>query len=134
MPRFWDLFSVGLEARKGWIGAGFVRLAREFGVGKVRVGGLTSIFAGKFEFLQPQEQKEKQQQGQKQKKAWADCVLVIPPIAKVRDGWGTGRLWLGEEDRQQQRQKQKATAKARTNAGVLRLAQKDTRSGRISIC
>ena len=49
MPRFSDLFFARLNARKGWIGAGFVRLVRDFVVGKMRVGGLTSVFAGKFE-------------------------------------------------------------------------------------
>jgi hypothetical protein len=44
MPRFWDLFLVGRNAWKGWIDAGFVRLDRGFGVGKMRVGGLTSVF------------------------------------------------------------------------------------------
>jgi hypothetical protein len=44
MPRFWDLFFWGLDVRKGWIGAGFVGLWRNFGVGKMLIGGLTSVF------------------------------------------------------------------------------------------
>jgi hypothetical protein len=44
MPRFGDLFFARLKSRKGWIGAGFVRFVRDFGVGKMRVGGLTCVF------------------------------------------------------------------------------------------
>ena len=49
MPRFWDLFFGVMNARKGWIGAGFVRGGCLFQVGKTRVGGLTRVFTGKFE-------------------------------------------------------------------------------------
>jgi hypothetical protein len=49
MPRFQDLFFGGLDARKGWIGAGFVRFGLGFGVRKTRFGGLTRDFAGKVE-------------------------------------------------------------------------------------
>ena len=51
MPRFWDLFSLVLNARKGWIGAGFVRCGCLFLAGKMRVGGLTRVFAEVFEGL-----------------------------------------------------------------------------------
>ena len=44
MPRFRDLFFARLNVRKGWIGAGFVRLGQDLGVGKMLVGGLTCDF------------------------------------------------------------------------------------------
>jgi hypothetical protein len=50
---------VGLDAAKGWIGAGFVRLVWDFGVGKMRVGGLTCVFWA-------ENRKKKQQQKQRQ--------------------------------------------------------------------
>jgi hypothetical protein len=48
MPRFLDLFFGGLDARKGWIGAGFGRFDFGFSTSKVRFGGLTSDFAEIF--------------------------------------------------------------------------------------
>ena len=51
MPRFWDLFSLGPSVRKGWIGAGFVSCGCLFLAGKMRVGGLTRVFAEVFEGL-----------------------------------------------------------------------------------
>ena len=49
MPRFSDLFFDGLDARKGWIDAGFGRFGLGFWMSKMRVGGLTSDFAEVFE-------------------------------------------------------------------------------------
>ena len=46
MLRFSNLFFARLNVRNGWIGAGSVRLLRGFWVGKIRVGGLTRVFAG----------------------------------------------------------------------------------------
>ena len=44
MPRFLDLFFGGLDARKGWIGAGFRRFGLGFSTSEMRLGGLTSVF------------------------------------------------------------------------------------------
>ena len=49
MPRFWDLFFAQCDERKSWIGAGFVGFDWLLPMRKMPVGGLTSVFAGKFE-------------------------------------------------------------------------------------
>jgi hypothetical protein len=48
IPWFWDLFLVGRDARKGWIGAGFVSFDWLSAVGKSQFGGLTSENAEVF--------------------------------------------------------------------------------------
>src|SRR5260370_345013 len=106
MPRFWDLFFWGLDVRKGWIGAGFVRFGVGFWLGKMRVGGLTCVFAGNFEVFRARE-----------KRGWLRAF--DPTHRTVRDGWGTRAFGVGGGGQ--------ATAKARTkaNAGVLRFGQND---------
>src|SRR5260370_730421 len=106
MPRFWDLFFWGLDVRKGWIGAGFVRFGVGFWLGKMRVGGLTCVFAGNFEVFRARE-----------KRGWLRAC--DPTHRTVRDGWGTRAFGVGGGGQ--------ATAKARTkaNAGALRFAQND---------
>jgi hypothetical protein len=57
-PTILDLFLVRRDAWKGWIGAGFVRLVRDFGVEKMRVGGLTCDFWAENSKRKKQQQKQ----------------------------------------------------------------------------
>jgi hypothetical protein len=87
MPRVWDLFLARLNVRKGWIGAGFVRLGQDLGVGKMLVGGLTCEF-----WAENSKKKQKQKQSRRPS-AFAPALRRCSGRALAP--WARGNLQYG---------------------------------------